>query len=199
MGQSFPEVTAQMKDALPSGSVRIRNLVFTSLMAAVIAVCAWLQIPYGEINFTLQTLGVFCAVGLLGGRLGTISVVIYLLMGAFGAPVFTNFTGGFAKLAGPTGGYLIGFIFAALTYWGITKLFGDSLFPAALGMILGNLVCYAFGTVWFMYAASSKPGLISALSLCVIPYVLPDLFKIVLALALTSLLRKRLRAEGILL
>lgn len=175
-----------------------RSLVYTALMAVVISVCAWLQIPFGQINFTMQTFGVFLAVGLLGGRLGTVSVIVYLLLGAFGAPVFTNFSGGFAKLAGPTGGYLVGFIFAALTYWGITKLFGDGPVPAVLGMVTGNLVCYAFGTVWFTAIASSKPGFVTALTLCVLPYILPDLLKIGLAYAVTLMLRNRLRTRHIL-
>ena len=175
-----------------------RSLVYAALMAVVISVCAWLQIPFGQINFTMQTFGVFLAVGLLGGKLGTVSVVVYLLLGAVGAPVFTNFSGGLGKLAGPTGGYLIGFVFAALTYWGITKLFGNGAVPAVAGMVLGNLLCYAFGTVWFMAVAPSKPGLFTALSLCVLPFILPDILKIGLAYAVTLMLRNRLRARHIL-
>lgn len=187
-----------MKSTESAKHFATRDLVFVALMAVVIAACAWLQIPFGQINFTMQTFGVFVAVGLLGGKLGTVSVVVYLLLGAFGAPVFSNFSGGIAKLAGPTGGYLVGFIFAALVYWGVTKLFGDGPVPAILGMILGNLVCYAFGTVWFMTVASSKPGFVAALSLCVLPYVIPDLCKIALAYAVTLILRDRLRAQHIL-
>ena len=187
-----------MKSTDSTKRMATRDLVYVALMAVVIAACAWLQVPFGQINFTMQTFGVFVAVGLLGGKLGTMSVVVYLLLGAFGAPVFSNFSGGIAKLAGPTGGYLVGFIFAALVYWGITKLFGDGPFFSILGMILGNLVCYAFGTAWFMVVASSKPGLAAALSLCVLPYIIPDLGKIVLAYIVTLLLRDRLRAQHIL-
>ena len=182
-----------MKNESTVNRYSARSLARAALMAVVIAACAWIQIPFGEINFTMQTFGVFLAVGLLGGKLGTVSVIVYLLIGAFGAPVFTNFTGGFAKLAGPTGGYLVGFIFAALVYWGITKLFGEGAFPSICGMILGNLVCYAFGTAWFMAVASSKPGLAAALTLCVLPYVIPDLMKIGLAYAVTLILRPRIR------
>jgi biotin transport system substrate-specific component len=187
-----------MKTTESTKRIPTRALVYVALMAVVIAACAWLQIPFGQINFTMQTFGVFMAVGLLGGKLGTLSVVVYLLIGAFGAPVFTNFTGGIAKLAGPTGGYLVGFIFAALVYWGVTKLFGDGPVPAITGMILGNLVCYAFGTAWFMVVASSKPGLAAALSMCVLPYIVPDLCKIALAYVVTLILRDRLRAQHVL-
>ncbi len=174
----------------------VRDLAYTALMAVVIAVCAWLQIPFGQIPFTMQTFGVLLAVGLLGGKLGTLSVVVYLLLGAFGVPVFSNFSGGIAKLAGPTGGYLVGFIFAALVYWGVTKLFGDGPVPSIAGMILGNAVCYAFGTVWFVIV-SSKYSFMVALSLCVVPYVIPDLCKIALAYAVMLILRDRLRVMHI--
>lgn len=187
-----------MKPKESTRRIPTRSMVQVALMAVVIAACAWLQIPFGQINFTMQTFGVFMAAGLLGGKLGTLSVVVYLLIGAFGAPVFTNFTGGMAKLAGPTGGYLIGFIFAALVFWGITRLFGDGPVPSVAGMILGNLVCYAFGTAWFMITASSKASLFAALSMCVIPYVIPDLCKIALACIVTLLLRDKLRAQHIL-
>lgn len=174
-----------------------RDLAYTALMAVVIAACAWLQIPFGQIPFTMQTFGVFLAVGLLGGKLGTLSVIVYLLLGAFGAPVFSGFSGGIGKLAGPTGGYLVGFIFAALVYWGVTRLFGDGPIPSIAGMILGNAVCYVFGTVWFV-VVTSKYSFTAALSLCVVPYIIPDLLKIALAYVLTLILRDRLRAMHIL-
>ena len=187
-----------MRSQAPSGRLSTRDLAFTALMAVVISVCAWIQIPFGQINFTMQTFGIFVAAGLLGGRLGTVSVVVYLLLGTFGAPVFSGFTGGIARLAGPTGGYLAGFVFAVLIYWGVTALFGDGPVPAFAGMILGNLVCYAFGTLWFMTVAPSKPGLVTALSLCVLPFVIPDLCKIALAYAVTLALRDRLRMQRLL-
>ena len=171
----------------------IRPLVYAALMSALIAICAWITVPVGDVPFTLQTFGVFCALGLLGGRLGTVSVLVYLAIGALGAPVFSGFSGGIGKLAGPTGGYLVGFIGACLVYWAVTRIFGSSPAAGIAGMILGNLVCYGFGTAWFMVVASSRPGLVSALTLCVFPYLIPDLVKIVCAFFLTKALRSRLR------
>ena len=187
-----------MKSRRPDARFSARALAQVALMAVVIAACTWIQIPFGQINFTMQTFGVFVALGLLGGKAGTMSVVVYLLLGAIGAPVFSNFSGGVAKLAGPTGGYLVGFVFAGLVYWAVTKLFGEGAVSSVIGMILGNLVCYAFGTAWFMTVASSKPGLAAALSMCVLPFVLPDLLKIALAYTVTVTLRDRLRAARIL-
>ena len=186
-----------MKSSESAGRFAVRDLVRVALMAVVISACAWVQIPLGPVSFTMQTFGVFLAVGLLGGKRGTLSVIVYLLLGAFGAPVFTNFTGGIAKLAGPTGGYLIGFLFSALVYWGVTKLFGEGPVPSVAGMILGNAVCYAFGTLWFT-AVMSGYTFAAALAVCVLPFVIPDLCKIALAYAVTLILRDRLRAQRVL-
>ena len=144
-------------------TAKINQLVYAALMATLISVCAWITVPIGPVPFTLQTFGVFCALCTLGGAWGTVSVLVYLGLGLIGLPVFSGFTGGVGKLAGPTGGYLIGFIFAALAFWGVTALFGTGPLPSLLGMALGNFLCYAFGTAWFMLAASSKPSLAAAL------------------------------------
>ena len=90
-----------------------RDLCFCAIGAALIAVCAWISIP-ADVPFTLQTFAIFTVCGLLGGRRGTVSVLVYLLLGAVGAPVFAGFRGGFASLIGTTGGYLVGFILLAL-------------------------------------------------------------------------------------
>ena len=173
----------------------IRDMTNIALMAALMAVCAWISVPVGGVPFTLQTRGVFCAVGLLGGKRGTIAVLLYLLMGAVGLPVFSGFTGGPGRLLGVTGGYLIGFVFTGLTYWLVTALAGGRMWSMVLGMALGCAVYYAFGTAWFMavYARGSGPiGLGAALMKCVAPYVLPDLVKIALALTLSRSVGRRL-------
>ena len=165
-----------------------RDMTYIALMAALMALCAWISIPAGDVPFTLQTLGVFCAVGLLGGKRGTLAVLLYLLMGAVGLPVFSGFTGGPGRLLGVTGGYLIGFVFTGLTYWLVTALAGGKMWSMALGMVLGCVVYYAFGTAWFMavYARASGPiGLGAAVMKCVAPYVVPDMVKIALALTLS--------------
>ncbi|MBR4206448.1 MAG: biotin transporter BioY [Clostridia bacterium] len=173
-------------------TAKINQLVYAALMATLISVCAWITVPIGPVPFTLQTFGVFCALCTLGGAWGTVSVLVYLGLGLIGLPVFSGFTGGVGKLAGPTGGYLIGFIFAALAFWGVTALFGTGPLPSLLGMALGNFLCYAFGTAWFMLAASSKPSLAAALTMCVLPYVVPDLIKIACAYLFAKALKARL-------
>ncbi|NLF80242.1 MAG: biotin transporter BioY [Clostridia bacterium] len=154
------------------------------------AVCSWIAIPAG-IPFTLQTFGVLITAGLLGARRGVAAVLIYLLLGAVGVPVFANFGAGPGVLLGPTGGYLVGFIFTALLTGWLIRFFPGKLAAIFLAMLVGLLVCYAFGTAWFMivYARSSGAiGLAAALAWCVAPFIIPDLLKITLA----ALLVKRL-------
>ncbi len=168
------------------------DLVYIALFAVLIALCSWISIP-STVPFTLQTFGVFMAVGVLGGRRGTCAVLIYILLGAVGLPVFAGLTGGPGVLLGTTGGYIVGFLFSALTMWAIEKMLGRSTPVQILSMAAGLLVCYAFGTVWFMvlYARTSGSiGVLTALSWCVIPFIIPDLIKIALAYVLSNRLRK---------
>ena len=159
--------------------------------AAVMAVCSWIAIP-AAVPFTMQTFGVFLTVGLLGGRNGTVSVLVYLLLGAAGLPVFSGFTGGIGHMLGPTGGYMVGFVFSALIMWLFERVFGRNRKILVLSMIAGILVCYAFGTAWFMILytkESGSIGLLTALTWCVFPYMIPDALKILLAADLTRRLR----------
>ncbi len=162
------------------------DMTYIALFAVVIAACAWISIP-ATISFTMQTFGVFVTVGILGGKRGTLAVLVYLLLGAFGAPVFAGFTGGIGCLLGSTGGYIVGFLAAALVMWGLELLLGRTYPRLALSMVAGLLVCYLFGTVWYVvvYAREAEAiGMWTALCWCVFPYVLPDLLKIGLALTL---------------
>ena len=171
--------------------IQTKDAAMIAVCAAVMAVCSWISIP-AAVPFTMQTFGVFLAVGLLGGRNGTLAVVIYLLLGAAGLPVFSGFTGGIGHLFGATGGYIIGFVFSALLMWLMERFLGRSLKALVASMIAGLLVCYAFGTAWFMvvYARDSGSiGLITALSWCVFPYIIPDALKILLAAIMTRRLR----------
>lgn len=160
------------------------DLTYVSIFVALIAICSWISIPT-VVPFTLQTFAVFMAVGLLGGKLGTLAVIAYIILGSIGIPVFSGFTGGIGVLFGSTGGYIFGFILIALSYWLITKIFGKKIWVMVIAMVIGLLLCYAFGTVWFMflYAKISGPvSLATTLGWCVIPFIIPDVIKIALAL-----------------
>lgn len=167
-----------------------QELCYTALGAALTAICAWISIP-AQVPFTLQTFAVFLVTGLLGLKCGMLSVTVYLLLGAVGLPVFAGFKGGAGVLFGVTGGYLIGFLFTALTVGSFTKFFGHKLPILLFSMILGLVLCYAFGSLWFLFLYTRANGTItfgSVLGMCVLPFLPVDTVKILLA----SLLTKRL-------
>lgn len=170
----------------------VRDMAYIALMAALMAICSWISIPTA-VPFTLQTFAVFMAIGLLGGKRGTLAVLVYILLGAVGLPVFAGFAGGVGVLFGSTGGYIVGFLLTGLVMWGAEKLFGESGAVRIVSMLVGLLVCYALGTVWFLavYTASSGPvGLMTVLGWCVFPFIPFDIGKIVLAYILTARLRR---------
>jgi biotin transport system substrate-specific component len=176
-------------------SIKTYDMVYIAMFAVLMAVCSWISIPT-VVPFTLQTFGVFMAVSMLGGKRGTISVLVYILLGAIGIPVFANMTGGFGIILGSTGGYIVGFLFSALAMWALEKVPGPKPVIRILSMIVGLIVCYAFGTVWFMavYARTTGAvGLGTVLGWCVIPFIIPDLIKIALAYILSNRLRRFVR------
>ena len=117
------------------------DLAYIALMAALIALCAWISVPLGPVPFTMQTFGIFAALGLLGGRRGTLAFLIYLLLGIVGLPVFSGFSAGAGVLFGATGGYLLGYLAAALLFWGLTAKLGQTLPVMASAMVLGLVLC----------------------------------------------------------
>lgn len=189
-----PQKNREITGAVPHWTAR--DLSYIAIMAGLIAICSWIAVPT-TVPFTLQTFGVFLAVGTLGGSRGSCSVLVYLLLGLVGFPVFASFTGGAGALLGASGGYLTGFLFAALTYWLITSLLGNRRVVMFCAMLLGLIVCYAFGTAWFLifYARSngSPTTLFAALSWCVFPFIIPDLIKIIMAMTLSRILRPYVR------
>lgn len=177
-----------------AGRGKTYDMVYIGIFAALIAVCSWISIPTA-IPFTLQTFAVFLAVALLGGRRGTLAVVVYVLLGAIGVPVFAEFTGGIDIILRNTGGYIIGFIFSALAMWLLEGVLGAKLWAQAVSMTVGLLVCYAFGTAWFMFVymrSTGAVGLSTVLGWCVMPFIIPDAVKIALALILSRALKKPL-------
>ena len=174
---------------------KTRNMVLVSLFAALIAVCSWISIP-SAVPFTLQTMAVFLAVGLLGGKWGTVCVLVYILLGAVGLPVFAGFKGGIGALLGTTGGYILGFLFTALLMWAMEKWSRKNKWMLLLSMVLGLLVCYLFGTVWFRTVylrTTGAVGWITVLGWCVFPFLIPDAIKIAVAFLLTLRLQKVIR------
>ena len=175
-----------MQNTYSTGISRSLNLAFTALGAVLIAVCSWISIPTA-VPFTMQTFAVFFVLLALGGRRGTCSILVYILLGAAGMPVFSNFSAGAGVLLGATGGYIAGFLLTGLIYWLFTRLLGQKTAVRVLGLLVGLLTLYAFGTLWYLavYARTQgSAGLFTVLSWCVFPFVVPDLIKLELALLL---------------
>lgn len=168
------------------------DLILIAFFAALIALCAWITIP-AAVPFTMQTFGLFLALLLLGGRRGVLCVTVYLLLGAAGAPVFSGFRGGVSSLAGVTGGYLAGFLVSALLMWALSGFARKGRATLAVSMVLSLAACYAFGTAWFV-AVSARAGAAAsfrtALTVCVLPYLLPDAAKLYLAFLLARRLKR---------
>ncbi|NBI71733.1 biotin transporter BioY [Clostridiaceae bacterium] len=169
------------------------QMALIGMMTAVTCILGPLVIPLpiSPVPISFTNLAVYLAVYVLGTKAGTISYLVYLLLGFAGLPVFSGFTGGIVKLAGPTGGYLAGFIFMALiSGWAIERFPGRYMIQAA-GMILGTAVCYVFGTVWL--AGQLGIGFAAGLGVGVIPYLPGDAVKILFAVMIGSRVRREIR------
>lgn len=168
-----------------------RKLTACALFAALMAVGAWISIPIGEISITMQLLPIMLASALLSPMYAALSVTVYVLLGAIGLPVFAGFRAGVGVLAGATGGYIVGFVVGALLTSLIITRWGLAWWKQALAMVLGVAVCYAIGTAWFMHLTGR--GLVSCLSICVLPFIPFDLAKIAVSVVLSLRLRQPMK------
>ncbi len=178
-----------MNHTKESGNSRILSMVYCSFFTIIIALCSYITIPI-VVPITLQTMGVFITLELLGGKKGTFSVLLYILLGAIGVPVFSGFRGGIGVLLSNTGGYIMGFILLGLLYWLITYLFGKQLYVRIIAMLLGLLACYISGTIWFVFAYSdikNMSEMIPVLQVCILPFIIPDIAKMFLSIGLRKL------------
>jgi len=171
------------------------RMSMTAVMTAVICVLAPIAIPVGPVPISFTNLAIFLSLYLLGWKMGTVSYGVYLFIGMVGMPVFSGFAGGFGKLFGPTGGYIIGFLpMAILSGWVIDHC--KHRFLHALAMAGGTAVCYAFGTIWFCLVMDTR--IAAALSMCVVGFIPGDVAKIAAAVAIGPILRRRLLQNRIL-
>lgn len=168
------------------------NMVLIAVSAALITICSWITIPIGPVPFTLQTLGILAVLMTIGGKRGTIAILVYLLLGLVGVPVFAGFKGGAASLLGPTGGFLVGFILSGALYFILEKFVFKRLMTTMprrmlfgiVNSLIFEVVLYTVGVIWFMtvYAAKTGPiGLGAVMEMCVIPFIIPDIVKLIVA------------------
>lgn len=168
-----------------------KSMVLMALFAAVTCILGPLALPIGPVPISLTNFVIYFSLYILGWKRGTITCLIYLVLGAIGLPVFSGFAGGLGKIAGPTGGYIIGFIFLAI----IAGLFiekTNNIIVKIVGMILATAVDYAFGTAWFCF--STGTGVVAALSLCVFPFIIGDLVKIVVSAIVAPTVAKQIKS-----
>lgn len=182
------KMTTQTVSSPASQGLSVKDMTLIAMSAVLIAICSWITLPIGAVPFTLQTFGVFAVTVLIGWKRGLIAVCLYILLGAVGIPVFSGFKAGLGVLLGTTGGYIIGFIAVPLVYLAVTKLLGEHTAVKLLGLFLGDVIVFVFGTVWFIQVYSAANGAVSvgqAMAWCVIPFIIPDLAKMVLAVLIS--------------
>jgi biotin transport system substrate-specific component len=170
---------------------KLKNIVLISLFTAIIAACSLITLPF-PVPFTLQTLGIFSALLILGGKNGTIAISIYIAVGLVGIPVFSGFSAGIGHLMGATGGYVIGFLLTALSYWLITAIFGNKTVTKVCGLALGLILCYTAGVIWYttVYLRdTSLSAVTSALTIGVVPFIIPDIIKLTVAILIDRKLK----------
>jgi len=170
----------------------LRGMVYASMFGALTALGAYIIIPMPPVPITLQTFFLYIAGALLGGYLGALSQVVYILLGVIGLPVFAGGKAGLGVIFGPTGGYLVGFILAAYL---VGKMVGARPKPGFLwvtaAMVAGTVALYALGVLQLMVVA--KLSLTKALAVGVVPFLIGDAVKIVLATLITRKVRERIR------
>lgn len=171
--------------------MKVKNITLCGMCAAVLILCAWIALPLGDIAITLQTFGIFLCLGVLGGKLGCLVILVYLLLGAVGAPVFSGFRGGLGALLGTSGGYLTGFLVCGLIYWLLTSLLPGRQIA---GMIVGLLVCYCVGSLWYyhFYLSAGGSGTFTVILLQNFLFLPADLLKLFLARYVTKRILQKL-------
>jgi len=180
------------------------DMVLSAIGAAIIVIGSMISVTVMAVPFTLQTFAVFAVLMSIGGRRGSVSIVVYLLLGIVGLPVFAGFKGGPGVILGPTGGFLLGFVFVGLIWWLIAdkvmKIKERQTWQRCVLKVMTAVICevvmYAFGVVWFItvYASQTGPvGLSSALAMCVIPFIVPDIVKIIFAVSVSEACSKAVK------
>lgn len=170
----------------------IKLMVQIALVTAVICIVSPFSIPIGTIPITFSLLAIYLGLYALDFKAGSLSILLYILLGLVGIPVFSGFRSGPSVLGGPTGGYIVGYILVGLIAGSFIDRFEGKRMLQLLGMLMGLLVCYAFGTGWFVISMENQT-LGSALMLCVVPFIPGDLIKLGIAAAIGPVIRRRIK------
>jgi biotin transport system substrate-specific component len=169
----------------------VREMAVAALFTAVLCVAAPFSIAIGAIPLSFATLVIYLTAGALGLKFGVLSVALYIALGAVGLPVFANFEGGFQKVAGLTGGFILGYIPLALAAGLAAEFSEKKRWLSAVCLVIGTVLLYTFGTLWFILQTGVTPG--AALLTCVVPFLPGDTFKVILAHITAPKLRAALK------
>lgn len=171
-------------------NLKTQNIVICGLFAAITAVLAQISIPlpFTTVPLTMQIFAVALTGLLLGSKRGFVAILIYVLLGAIGLPVFAQMSGGLGVLLGPTGGFLLGCPFMAFVIGYISERTSSKLY-ILLSMVLGLVVVYITGTI--MYSVVTNSTIKDSIMYCVVPFVVVDLIKLFLATSVGVLVSKR--------
>lgn len=174
-------------------NTKTKTIVYISICVALICICSQLCIQFGTIPITLQTFAIFFALIILKKKNACICLIVYLALGAIGLPVYSRFQGGFGTLLGPTGGFLLGFIPAVLVAGLLLEKCKQSKIVQIISLLVGNLVLYVIGILWYALVYSKSfnlETLVLAFTLCVLPFIIPDVIKILLAIYVGGIVKK---------
>ncbi len=175
---------------------KTKNMAYASLCTAFLAVCAFISIP-SPVPFSMQTFGLFFVLLLLGGKWGSVSVLLYIALGIIGVPVFSGFNSGIGVLFGPTGGFVVGFLGVCAVYWLTERILPQKKYLRAVFLALGMAVCYVSGTAFYMLWCADRGetiGVLSAITICVLPYIIPDILKLLLAIVFAPKIKRFIKA-----
>ncbi len=173
-------------------SISTYDMTCIAIFVVLMTICSWISVP-AVVVFTMQTFAQFLTMGMLGGKRSTMVVFVYILLGAVGIPVFAGFQGGLGVLFGSTGGYIAGFLLGPALLWVLESVLGERKWIRPAAMFLAMALNYVFGTIWFMIVYTNQNGSVAlgvVLGWCVFPFIIPDLLKLIMALALSKKLKK---------
>jgi len=194
--REYEKMNEQINEVKVKQKVTTYQMALISLMTAITCILGpiSIQLP-GGVPISLTNLVIYLTVFVLGCKKGTISYCIYMFLGIIGLPVFSGFAGGVGKVAGPTGGYILGFIFLAMISGYFIEKFPGKNYIGVIGMVLGTVVAYILGTVWFIVQTHMALG--AALVACVFPFLIGDIIKIAIATLVGPIIRKQLLRAGL--
>ncbi|MBE5935912.1 MAG: biotin transporter BioY [Lachnospiraceae bacterium] len=160
------------------------------VITAIMCIIAPISIPIGEIPITFTSLILFIFIYVVGWKTTLISYIIYVLIGLVGVPVFSGYVGGVSRILGPTGGYIIGMI-PLIIISGIVINNSKNKVVNILGLIIGTIVCYLFGMIWFSFIMNIR--FIMAFNICIVIFIPGDVIKIIMAIIIGPRVKRRMQ------